>query len=67
MNEMEEFLTFGAVVKLRRSYDDDLFKFIELMKSVGFLKEYAEYFEKSCCFDKDSMNFRKMYFGIMLK
>ena len=49
MNEMEEFLTFGAVVKLRRSYDDDLFKFIELMKSVGFLKEYAEYFEKSCC------------------
>ena len=37
MNEMEEFLTFGAVVKLRRSYDDDLFKFIELMKSVGFL------------------------------
>lgn len=53
MNEMEEFLNFGAVVKLRRSYDDDLFKFIELMKSVGFLKEYAESFEKNCCFDKE--------------
>ena len=30
MNEMEEFLTFGAVVKLRRSYDDDLFKLLSL-------------------------------------
>lgn len=44
MNEMEEFLNFGAVVKLRRGYDDELFKFIELMKSVGFLKEYVEFF-----------------------
>ena len=47
MNEMEEFLNFCAVVKIRRSYDDDLFKFIELMKSVGFLKEYAENFERN--------------------
>ena len=62
MNEMEEFLTFGAVVKLRRSYDDDLFKFIELMKSVGFLKEYAEYFEKSCCFDKEFNEFSEDVF-----
>ena len=47
MNEMEDFLNFGAVVKIRRNYDKDLYKFIELMKSVGFLKEYAEHFEKS--------------------
>ena len=49
---MEQFLTFGAVVKINRSIDDDLLKFIELIKSVGFLKEYIEYFEKNCCFDK---------------
>ena len=53
MNEMEEFLNFAAVVKIRRSYDNDLFKFIELMKSVGFLKKYAEYFEKTCCIDNE--------------
>ena len=47
MNEMEEFLTFGAVVKIRKEYDDDLYKFIELMKSIGFLREYAESFEKA--------------------
>ena len=52
MNEMEEFLTFGAVVKIRKEYDDDLYKFIELMKSIGFLREYSESFEKNCCFDK---------------
>lgn len=57
MNEMEEFLNFGAVVKLRRGYEDELFKFIELMKSVGFLKEYAEYFEKNCCTDKEFQEF----------
>ena len=62
MNEMEEFLTFSAVVKLRRSYDDDLFKFIELMKSVGFLKEYAESFEKNCCFDKEFKEFSEDVF-----
>ena len=44
MNEMEEFLTFGAVVKIRKEYDDDLYKFIGLMKNIGFLKEYAESF-----------------------
>lgn len=53
MNEMEEFLNFAAVVKLRRGYDDELYKFIELMKSVGFLKEYAEYFEKNCSIDNE--------------
>lgn len=57
MNAMEEFLNFCAVVKLRRSYDDDLFKFVELMKSVGFLKEYAEGFEKNCCFDEEFNEF----------
>lgn len=62
MNEMENFLNFGAVVKIRRSYDDDLFKFIELMKSVGFLKEYAEYFEKSCCYDKEFNEFSESKF-----
>ena len=62
MNEMEEFLNFGAVIKIRRSYDDELFKFIELMKSVGFLKEYAEQFEKNCCFDKEFDEFSEDVF-----
>lgn len=62
MNEMEEFLNFCAVVKIRRYYDDELFKFIELMKSVGFLKEYAENFEKSCCFDKQFNEFSEDMF-----
>ncbi len=57
MNEMEEFLNFAAVVKIRRSYDDDLYKFIELMKSVGFLKEYTEQFEKNCCYNKEFNEF----------
>ena len=57
MNEMEEFLTFGAVVKIRKEYDNDLYKFIELMKSIGFLREYAESFEKNCCFDKEFNEF----------
>ena len=57
MNEMEEFLTFGAVVKIRKEYDDDLYKFIELMKSIGFLREYAESFEKNCFFDKEFNEF----------
>lgn len=57
MNEMEKFLNFAAVVKVRRSYDDELYKFIKLMKSVGFLEEYAEQFEKKCCFDKNFNEF----------
>ena len=52
MNDMEKFLNFGAVVKINRSYDEELYKFIELIKSVGFLKEYIDSFEKSCCYDK---------------
>ena len=52
MNDMEKFLNFGAVVKINRSYDEELYKFIELIKSVGFLKKYIDSFEKSCCYDK---------------
>lgn len=62
MNEMENFLNFCAVIKLRRGYDDELSKFIELMKSVGFLQEYAEHFEKSCCFDKEFKEFSEDVF-----
>ena len=62
MNYMEEFLNFEAVVKLRNDYDNDLFKFVELMKSIGFLKEYAEYFEKSCCYDKKYNEFSEDLF-----
>ena len=62
MNEMEKFLNFGAVVKIRRSFDDDLLKFIELMKSVGFLKEYIEFFEKNCCYDKEFNEFSESQF-----
>ena len=36
MNDMEKFLNFGAVVKVKRSNDDELWKFIKLIKSVGF-------------------------------
>ena len=52
MNLMEKFLTMGAVVSINFSLDDEIYKFIKLMKSVGFLKEYAEYFEQKCCTDK---------------
>ena len=67
MNEMEEFLTFGAVVKIRKEYDDDLYKFIELMKSIGFLREYAESFEKNCCFDKEFNEFSEDRFWYYVK
>lgn len=67
MNEMEEFLNFAAVVKINRSYDDELFKFIELMKSVGFLKEYAEYFEKNCCYDKEFKEFSESTFWNLIE
>lgn len=62
MNEMEEFLNLCAVVKIRRSYDDELLKFIELMKSVGFLKEYIENFEKNCCSNKTLNEFSENNF-----
>ena len=52
LNKMEDFLNFSAVVKIRQGYEDELFKFIKLIKSVGFLNEYIDYFEKKCCFDK---------------
>lgn len=45
-------MNFGAVIKLRRTFDNELFKFIEFMKDVGFLKRYAEHFEKTCCYDE---------------
>lgn len=44
MNDMELFLNFGAVVEIRRSYRDDLYKFCKLMISLGFMKEYIDYF-----------------------
>lgn len=67
MNEMEEFLTFGAVVKIRKEYDDDLYKFIGLMKNIGFLREYAESFEKNCCFDKEFKEFSEDRFWYYVK
>ena len=67
MNEMEDFFNFGAVVKIRRNYDKDLYKFIELMKRVGFLKEYAEHFEKSCCYDKEFNEFSEDKFWYYVK
>lgn len=67
MNEMEEFLNFAAVIKIRRDYDDDLFKFIQLMKSVGFLKEYADFFEKNCCSDKEFNEFSEDVFWHYVK
>jgi len=67
MNEMEQFLNFGAVVKINRSIDDDLLKFIDLIKSVGFLKEYIESFEKSCCFDKEFNEFSESTFWHYVK
>lgn len=62
MNEMEEFLNFCAVVKIRRSYDDELYKFVQLIKSIGFLNEYINYFENSCCFDKEFNEFSDSMF-----
>lgn len=62
MNDMESFLNFGAVVKIRRSYDDELYKFIELIKSVGFLKEYIDSFEQNCCYDKKFNEFSEDVF-----
>lgn len=44
MNDMELFLNFGAVVEIRRNYRDDLYKFCKLMISLGFIKEYIDYF-----------------------
>lgn len=67
MNEMEEFLNFAAVVKIRTDYDNELFKFIELMKSIGFLKEYAEHFEQNCCFDDDLKEFSDSKFWYYVK
>lgn len=67
MNDMENFLNFAAVVKIRRSYDDELFKFIQLMKSVGFLKEYAESFEKNCCYNKEFKEFSENEFWYYVK
>lgn len=62
MNDMEKFLNFGAVVKIRRNYDDELYKFIKLIKSVGFLKEYIDSFEKNCCTDKEFNEFSEDIF-----
>lgn len=57
MNDMEKFLNFAAVVKIRQSYDDELYNFIKLIKSIGFLNEYINSFEKNCCYDKEFQEF----------
>ena len=57
MNDMEKFLNFSAVVKVRQFYDDELYNFIKLMKSMGFLNEYINSFEKKCCYDKEFQEF----------
>lgn len=44
MNDFELFLTFGAVVKIRKSYRDDLYKFCKLILELGFFKDYIIYF-----------------------
>ena len=62
MNDMEKFLNFAAVVKIRRFYDDELYNFIKLMKSMGFLNEYINFFEKKCCLDKESHEFSNSVF-----
>ena len=62
MNDMEKFLNFGAVVKVRRFSDDELYNFIKLMKSMGFLNEYIDSFEKNCCYDKEFQEFSNSAF-----
>lgn len=57
MNDMEKFLNFAAVVKIRQFNDDELYNFIKLMKSIGFLNEYINSFEKNCCYDKEFQEF----------
>lgn len=37
MNDMELFLNYGAVVKIRKYYRDDLYKFCKLIIKLGFL------------------------------
>ena len=44
MNNMELFLNYGAVVKIRKYYRDDLYKFCKLIIKLGFLNEYIKYF-----------------------
>lgn len=62
MNDMEKFLNFGAVVKVRRFSDDELYNFIKLMKNIGFLKKYINNFEKNCCYDKELQEFSNSVF-----
>lgn len=44
MNDFELFLNFGAVVKIRRHYRDDLYKFVKLMLLLGFMRENINWF-----------------------
>lgn len=48
MNDFELFLNFGAVVKIRRFYEDDLYKFVKLMLNNKFMNEYITYFINAC-------------------
>lgn len=67
MNGMEKFLNFVAVVKVRQFYEDELFNFIKLMKSIGFLNEYINSFEKNCCYDKEFQEFSDSAFWDLVK
>ena len=44
MNDFELFLNLGAVVKIKRYDENDLYKFVKLMRSLGFLNEYVNWF-----------------------
>ena len=64
MNDMEKFLNFSAVVKVERTNKDDLWNFLELIKSVGFLDEYIIYFQKNVAQIVNIMSIQKMNFGV---
>lgn len=44
MNDFELFLNFGAVVRIVKGYRDDLYKFIKLIRKLGFLNEELKWF-----------------------
>lgn len=44
MNDFKLFLNFGAVVKIKRFYRDDLYKLCKLFLKLGFMKEDIIYF-----------------------
>lgn len=44
MNDFELFLNFGAVVRIGQGYRDELYKFIKLIRKLGFLNEELKWF-----------------------